>query len=119
MPPVTRTVPPRDRTRIDMSRAEQWVVHHVVLDAIEASYEARESPPWWALSVLEKLEDRPVRECDDDGGPTFSCYEAWRVRNALTAYAEAPETPTADVTAAVDVARRLDTAFVEPPAAIT
>ncbi|MCL9812470.1 hypothetical protein [Natranaeroarchaeum aerophilus] len=116
---MRNSVPRRDRTRIDMSRAEQWVVHHVVIAEIEASYEARESPPWWVLSVLEKLEDRPVRERDADGGPTFSCYEAWRVRRALCEYAESPETPTADVTAAVGVARRLDAAFVEPPAAIT
>lgn len=115
---MSTTATRRDRTRISMSRTEQWVVHHVMLAEVEARYDDDESPPWWALAVLEKLEDRPVTE-RDDGDRSFTCYEAWRVRRALREYAESPDTPTEDVTAAIDVARRLDESFVEPPTAIS
>ncbi|GAA0673238.1 hypothetical protein ACFQDG_10145 [Natronoarchaeum mannanilyticum] len=101
-----------------MSRAEQWVVHHVMLQQVEAHREDGESPPWWAINAIEKLEDRPVEESTAGTDRPFTCYEAWRLRRALSEYAEQPETPEDDVAAAVGLVRRLDETFVEPPTAL-
>jgi len=101
-----------------MSRAEQWVVHHVMLQQVEAHREDGESPPWWAINAIEKLEDRPVDDGTAGTDRPFTCYEAWRLRRALSKYAEQPETPEDDVAAAVGLVRRLDETFVEPPTAL-
>ena len=117
---MSTTARRRDVTRLDLTRAEQWVVHHVMLNEIERRRENDEAPPWWAIDVIEKLEDRPVP--DGTGAPSgersFTCYEAWRLRRALAAYADRSETPDRDVTLAVDVIHQLEETFVEPPAAL-
>lgn len=103
-----------------MSRQEQWVVHHVMLQQVESHREDGESPPWWAMNAIEKLEDRPVYGDTSTTGTDrpFTCYEAWRLRRALSEYAEQPETPEDEVATAVTLSRRLDETFVEPPAAL-
>jgi len=117
---MSTTAKRRDASRLEMSRAEQWVVHHVMLQQVETYQEDGESPPWWATEVVEKLEDRSV--VDEEATATtdqpFTCYEAWRLRRALTDYAEQPTTPESDVTTAVTLAQRLDETFVEPPTAL-
>ena len=117
---MSTTAKRRDTTRFEMSRGEQWVVHHVMLQEIEAHRENGESPPWWAIEVIEKLEDRPVvgGESTTSTERPFTCYEAWRIRRALADYAERAETPEDDVTDAVRLVRRLDETFVEPPTAL-
>lgn len=114
---MSTTARRRDTTRLDLSRDEQWIVHHVMLRAIEARQDEGQAPPWWALDVIEKLEDRPVDGSVSVDRP-FTCYEAWRLRRALASYAERAETPEEDVALAVRVAERLDERFVEPPTAL-
>lgn len=108
----------RDATRIELDLAEQWVVHHVMLQQIEAHQENGESPPWWAIDVLETLESDAAHAEDALNDRSFTCYEAWRVRRALSEYAESPDTPQKDVALAIDVIRRVEETFVEPPAAL-
>jgi len=101
-----------------MSHEEQWVVHHVMLQQVEAHRDDGESPPWWAINAIEKLEDRPVDRSTADTDRPFTCYEAWRLRRVLSEYAEQPETPEDDVATAVSLVQRLDETFVEPPTAL-
>ncbi|NHN41449.1 hypothetical protein G9C85_07330 [Halorubellus sp. JP-L1] len=104
------TEPAPDRTptnRLELSRAEAWVVHHVVLAHLLD--EDADAQPWWALEVAEKLEA---------GENRFTAFEAWRLRCALVEYADRDATPEADVALSVAVVDRIDSEFDGPPAAL-
>jgi len=106
---TTVSTPDRPPTnRLALSRAEAWVVHHVALERL-LDEDADEDQPWWALEATRKL------EADD---PRFTAFEAWRLRRALREYANAPETPTADVTLSEAVIDRIEREFDGPPAAL-
>ena len=110
MTPVsTSRAPDRPSTnRLALSRAEAWVVHHVALHRL-LDEDADEGQPWWALETTQKL------EADD---PRFTAFEAWRLRRALREYANAPRTPTTDVTLSEAVIDRIEREFDGPPAAL-
>jgi hypothetical protein len=91
-----------------LSRAEAWVVHHVALDRL-LDEDADEDQPWWAPEVAQTLEADAAR---------FTAFEAWRVRSALRDYADAPETPDADVALSEAVIDRIDREFDGPPTAL-
>ncbi len=103
----------RDSTHLPLGRAEQWVVHHVALTHVMESRDPNRPgspPPWWAVEVATKLERDQ---------PSFTCYEGWRLIDALRSYADEPETPAEDVAAALAITDRLETAFDSPPMATT
>lgn len=115
----TTTNDPRDAD-LGLSRSESWVLHHVLTDRIDNATAAGERPPWWALEVAAKLEatgtiNASARGCAD----RLTCFEAWRVRQALAEYADEPETPDRDAAAASAIVNRLDANFESPPVAIT
>lgn len=92
---------------LDLTRSEQWVLHHAMLQEIEAALTDGESEPWWAIAVLEQVEA--------DGTPSLTCFEAWRVERALRSYAD--DAPERDTAVARDLADRLATAYEVPPLA--
>jgi hypothetical protein len=94
--------------RLTLSRAEAWVVHHVVLThLLDAD---ADDQPWWALETARKLEA---------GERRFTAFEAWRLRRALREYAGREDTPEGDVALGMAVADRITRDFEGPPAAIS
>jgi len=94
-----------DAGALDLTRSEQWVLHHAMLCELEAAADADESEPWWAIAVLEQVET--------DGALALTCFEAWRVTRSLRSYAA--DAPDRDVDAAEAVAERLSAAYESPP----
>ena len=105
--PMSTTTTDARPGAFELTRSEQWVLHHAMLEELEAAVSEGESEPWWALAVLEQVES--------DGGPSLTCFEAWRVKESLRAYAE--RAPERDVDAAREVADRLAAAYESPPLA--
>jgi len=105
----TATAPDRTPTnRLELSRAQAWVVHHVVLEhLLEGDRDGDQ--PWWALDAVRTLEA---------GEAEFTAFQAWRLRCALLDHAADPETPDPDVTHARAVADRIERTFDGPPTAI-
>ena len=106
------TESPPDQTptnRLALSRAEAWVVHHVVLAHLLEEDAASDDQPWWALETAAKLEA---------GEDRFTAFEAWRLRCALLDYAGSDGTPDADVALSIAVVDRIESEFDGPPAAI-
>jgi len=95
--------------RLALSRAEAWVVHHVVLARLLDEDADADAQPWWALEAASKLEA---------GEDRFTAFEAWRLRCALLEYADLDATPEADVALSVAVVDRIEREFDGPPAAI-
>lgn len=78
------------RSTLNLSREEQWVLHHVMLDRIELELHAPETtdPPSIAVyRVFEKLEN---------GIHRFSQRERQCIKEELQQYADAAETPSQD-----------------------
>ena len=106
----TRPVPDRPPTnRLALSRAEAWVVHHVVLARLLDEEADADDQPWWALEAVQKLEADDAR---------FTAFEAWRLRYALREYASADDTPDTDVALSEAVVDRIEREFDGPPAAL-
>ncbi|MFC6953867.1 hypothetical protein [Halorubellus litoreus] len=106
----TDTVPNQPPTnRLVLSRAEAWVVHHVVLAHLLDEDADADEQPWWALEAAEKLEGDDAR---------FTAFEAWRLRCALLDYAGEDGTPDADVALSVAIVDRIEREFDGPPAAL-
>ena len=107
---------------LGLSRAEQWVLHHVMVRAIEAAHDAHEQPPWWAIGVAQKLElavgDHPSATDWVIDSEALSCFEAWRIRRALLTYAGGEEVPESDAAVAMAIVTRLDERFEPPPSTI-
>ena len=74
---------------IEMSLAESWVVHHVLLDSIglASGEDPNKTPPDWVVRILRKVE---AEEFD------FSTLELDHVCHELSKYACAEDTPAAD-----------------------
>lgn len=74
----------------DLSREEQWVLHHVILDRLELEAQApadTDAPPLAVYRVFEKL---------DSGMYQFSECEHERLKDELRKYIEYAETPERD-----------------------
>jgi len=110
MSTTNRTRNQPNQTRLDLSRAEEWVVHHVALSALTDDSESPHVPqPWWALETAKKLEA---------GVRSFTQFEGWRLRAELLAYAAHPSTPDDDAAHARTVGDRLERGFAPAPPAI-
>lgn len=80
----------RQEVALDLSRAQQWVLHHVLLDRIELGANAPETvdPPSPAVyRAFDKL---------DHGSVRFTRRERHRLCEEVRRYAEAAETPDRD-----------------------
>ncbi|WP_306053907.1 DUF7853 family protein [Natronococcus wangiae] len=94
----------RQERRINLSREEQWVLHHVMLDRmeLEAQSPADTDPPSIAVyRVFEKLEA---------GTHQFSQSECQCLQDELRQYAEVVNTPKRDQ----PIADRLLDKFQQP-----
>lgn len=89
---------------IELSRAEQWVVHHVLLDSVGLARTGAEDPPECVLDILEKLES---------GDHAFTPFELDHIRYACDVYIHAPATPERDRGIATAVVDRVDDALGE------
>jgi hypothetical protein len=98
------TPPTPDAQPVELSLAEEWVIHSVMLEQLTGDPD--DDQPWWALGIASKLEA---------GVKLLSPFEAWRLRRDLTEYADAEDTPEGDAALARDVVERIDERFDHPP----
>ena len=105
---------PSGSTVVELSRAEQWVVHHVLLESIgladgeSAAHDGEiesADPPQRSLTVLEKIEG---------GTFEFTTRELSFLQRACDRHARTTQA-TADRNLASSVAERIDTAIQGPP----
>lgn len=97
-------IDPAATNSVELSRAEQWVVHHVLLDALGLADGRTKAPvdadaePQRSLEVIEKLES---------GSFEFTPAELSFLRQACGDHARTTEA-TADRNLATAVANRVD-----------
>lgn len=89
---------------MDLDPAQQWVLHHLMVDRVNKARKVSERPPWWAVRIIGKLER---------GDLSFSTFEAWRIRHDLRAYLN--DAPERDAEAAESILATLEGAFESPP----
>ncbi len=106
--PTSNPVAP-DAQPVELSRAEEWVIHSLMLDQLTDETTDGDQP-WWALGIASKLES---------GVHLLSPFEAWRLRRDLREYADADGTPPEDADLAEAVAERIDRRFDPPPRAVS
>ena len=94
------STPPQetDTYAVELTRPQQWVVHHVLTKRADEAIDACESPPRWLLETVDTVES---------GGTTFTRRQARKLHDAVSSYAAADETPDRDREPANAVARRL------------
>lgn len=95
--------PQHRRAAIEPSRAEQWVLHHVVLDRLELA-DFDDPPPIEGYRTFEKLEA---------GTYTFTWRERCWLCAELGRYVEARHTPERDRSLARAVLDRLRTTMLD------
>jgi len=105
MPPVSHRSH-GDPRRIDLTRAQQWVLHHVMVSRCRRARADRRTPPWWTVDVVEKVED---------GVLALSPFEARRVRVDLREFADDAATPAEDARAALAVVEEIEHTFGDVP----
>jgi len=96
-----------DVQRVELSQAQQWVLHHLMLERLDEARERYQDTPWWAVTVANKLER---------GNFSFSTFEVWRLRQDLRRYID--EAPQRDAEEAESILAALETAFESPPASV-
>lgn len=86
---------------IDLSPAEQWVVHHVMLDSIGLArpQPTPEEPPEWVIEILQKVEGEDHE---------FTPLELDHIQHECSAYARDTQTPDSDRELATAIAERID-----------
>lgn len=92
----------REQLSLDLSREEQWVVHHVLLDRIESERQSPEDadPPSLAVfRAFEKLEA---------GTHRFSPSECRCLEDELRQYADADGIPDCDLAATKRVLKQIE-----------
>ncbi len=92
----------QNESTLGLSREEQWVLHHVMLDSIEMESRAPENadpPPLAVYQVFEKL---------DTGTRRFTGHERRCIRDELRRYADAENTPDRDKPIAKSILDRLE-----------
>lgn len=91
-------------TRIELSRAEQWVVHHLMLDSIglAAADSTPEEPPKYVIRILQNLET---------GANEFTPLELDHIRYACSSYTRGNDIPEAERKVAASVIRQIDAAL--------
>jgi|AntRauTorcE11898_2_1112593.scaffolds.fasta_scaffold33979_1 hypothetical protein len=107
---------------LDLTRAEQWVLHHVMVEHVDRAYETHDAPPWWAVSIAGKLETGgtagPSPGTGVQLGDRVTTFEAWRIRQALVEYADRVDVPSEDTELAWRIVERLEAEFEDAPRAI-
>lgn len=103
--PTPQSQSDEDRRRIDLTRAQQWVLHHVMVSRCEQARADRRTPRWWTVDVIEKLEDDVF---------VFSPFEARRLWSDLAEYAGDPGTDPREAATARAVVEELEDTFGIP-----
>ncbi|WP_290812255.1 hypothetical protein [Halovivax sp.] len=86
---------------VDLSREEQWLLHHVLLDRVESALQApaeTDPPPVVVYRVFDELET---------GRHRFTESELAYLRTASGRYVEATGTPDRDRSVAFDLLERV------------
>lgn len=88
----------------DLSRNEEWTIHHVILDRIEAEWrsEGGNPPPITVYRVFDKVEA---------GTERFKPTELRSLREELASYRESGDVPERDARSVDELLERLDTAL--------
>ena len=103
--------PPETETyEVTLSRDERWVAHHVLADAIDEALDEDETPPTWAVELLEEIEAR-------DETDVLTGYQAQRLFDAMATYVDRAETPERDVVHGSSVVDRLEDRLESPETA--
>lgn len=102
---MSRTTP---TTRLDLSRDEQWLVHHIMLDHLGfgPSDDDGSDPFVCTLAIVEKIERDRMN---------FTRIELDQIRSGCRAYAESDLTPAQDVETALGLAKRIDGMEISDP----
>ena len=107
---------------LELSRAPQWVLHHVMVEHVRRAYEEATAPPWWAVSVAGKLESTgaagPTPGTGAALGSRLTTFEAWRIRTALVEYVEESELPEPEASLAAEIVDAIDHTFEAAPQVI-
>lgn len=94
--------PPETETyEVRLSRDEQWVVHHVLANALDEAIDDDETPPAWTLELLEAIES----SVDTD---ELTGYQARQLCEAMTAYVDGENVPERDIVHGSTVVARLE-----------
>ncbi|OVE84847.1 DUF7853 family protein [Natronolimnobius baerhuensis] len=81
--------PPEAETYdIDLSRDEQWIVHHALVSYADDQIDDGDTPSSWVLAALETV------EFDEEN--TFTSYQARQLETVLSDYIEREGTPADD-----------------------
>ncbi|MFP8954677.1 hypothetical protein ACLI4Z_17170 [Natrialbaceae archaeon A-arb3/5] len=99
--------PPETETHeVTLSRAEQWVAHHVLANRVDDALDADESPPAWAVSLVETIES--------DETNALTRQQLAELADELTHYLDREETPQQDAVHGSAVLERLEDALESP-----
>lgn len=90
-----------ERHEITLSREEEWVVHHSLVDRVEEALDAETPPPSWTLELIETIES-------GDDTELFTGRQVRRLVTLLTEYVDRVDTPSRDVEYGRAVLDRLD-----------
>ncbi|WP_246998839.1 hypothetical protein [Halosolutus gelatinilyticus] len=96
---MSSTPPETETHEVTLSREEQWVVHHVLSERVDAALDEDEAPPTWTLDLFETIEA---------GEKTLTGAQARHLYDELTAYVNRDETPSEDVVHGSSVLSRLE-----------
>ncbi|OIB57465.1 hypothetical protein [Natrialba sp. SSL1] len=86
------STPPSETEHHDvtLSREEEWVVHHSLVDRVDDALDEESTPPSWTLSLVETVESNDETE-------QFTTAQIRRLTTLLTEYVDREETPSRDV----------------------
>lgn len=94
--------PPETETHeVTLSRDEQWVVHAVLAGYIDDAIDSDETPPAWAVELLDAVESADETE-------VLTGVQTRRLAEAMGDYLEREEIPDRDRVHGSDVADRLE-----------
>ncbi|ADB59664.1 hypothetical protein Htur_0768 [Haloterrigena turkmenica DSM 5511] len=94
--------PPEAETHeVTLSRDEQWVVHAILAGYIDDAIDADETPPAWAIELLEAVES-------GDNTEVLTGLQTRRLADVMGDYLEREDIPDQDRVHGSDVADRLE-----------
>ncbi|MDQ2049951.1 hypothetical protein RBH26_05590 [Natronolimnohabitans sp. A-GB9] len=94
--------PPETETHeVTLSRDEQWVAHATLVDYIDGAIDDDETPPSWAIDLLEEIEA-------GNGTDVFTGRQMQRLTDAMSDYLDREDVPERDCVHGSNVVERLE-----------
>lgn len=97
---MSSTPPETERHEVALTRAQRWLLHHVLATRIEDAIDADERPPAWVLETFDTVESGSEVERFTDG-------QARNLARLLRTYLDA-NPPERDVVTGTSLLNRLD-----------